>query len=292
MIKQMAQLDYLLEYSKLQQEILLVKMAHPDDWKCRTLFGSKDYIPTAAYEHRSTLDNEIVIEFDSEDPKFNHDKAMMVVERLKLLNYSYFSMFTGNKSTHVHTFIDIRDAKDVTLLKRLFLKYITDGIAKPDMQMAVRGHMVRAECSINEKTGTPVKLLHESVNYPEPKPIPQHIWDEYRQIKEARINRAVLNRTDLEQHPGIQLLLNTITLKTHNDGRERALFLLIHVLKHKFKEARELGEFLWDWYRYTGGRKLSRITVFNKVKYHWNRDYTFSPRKIAEIIEDIGLEEE
>ena len=73
----------------------------------------------------------------------------------------------------------------------------------------------------------------------------------------------------------------------NHDGRERALFLLIHLLKSKNTKG-ELQEHLIDWYKYSGGYKLTNEDIKHKIEYQWNRNYNFGTPYIKELLEDLG----
>jgi len=89
---------------------------------------------------------------------------------------------------------------------------------------------------------------------------------------------------------GFKFLLNPEDFRVVEDGRERVLFMLIHVLKEGYKEKEDLVRFLWDWYKYSGGFKLSEGDVRRKVVYHWNRTYFLTERFLNELLEELGLE--
>jgi hypothetical protein len=96
---------------------------------------------------------------------------------------------------------------------------------------------------------------------------------------------------NLVDDPKLKWILTSPNFKEHNDGRERALFLLIHVLKHKY-EKDELVSYLQNWYRYVGGNKLNPYQIKGKVYYQWDRNYSFGESYLNELLESIGVQKE
>jgi hypothetical protein len=78
--------------------------------------------------------------------------------------------------------------------------------------------------------------------------------------------------------------------KDMDDGRERVLFCLIHILKSKYSSPEELATFLVEWYRYSSsqGNKLSDSDILKKVKYHWKKQYNITIGYLNRVIEEIN----
>lgn len=101
-----------------------------------------------------------------------------------------------------------------------------------------------------------------------------------------------MNLNELDTHPSVKFLLDTAQFKECEDGRERALFILIQVLRHKY-EKEELTKTLQEWYRYSGGTKFSDYDIERKVKYHIARQpYTITPYYVNELLEELGIDPE
>ena len=63
---------WLRRYYPMQDNILLCyRPTLKSYWGDRCNYLSEDYIQSKAYNHRSILDNEVVIEFDEKDVKLN-----------------------------------------------------------------------------------------------------------------------------------------------------------------------------------------------------------------------------
>jgi hypothetical protein len=286
-------LTYLRRYYQFQDRIILV--SRPDTksvWSDRCFFLDNNYDPLKHYNHRSILHNEIVIEFDDDDYQRNLKNANEVFYRLKKDKHKPSKWKSGNKSVHVHCFVDIAGARNVSLLKKSFMRYYCKGIPLPDLQLASDNHLIRAEFGLHEKTGNHKEPLYVPYKFPEITEIPQPVWDEYVKQKSAVIKRTITTQLkDITQLEGFKYILSTHNFRQAEDGRERAMFLLIHTLKHNYTDKNEFIRFIQDWYKYSGGYKLTAVDIENKVKYHWNRDYTLGERYLNELLESIGKEE-
>jgi hypothetical protein len=103
--------------------------------------------------------------------------------------------------------------------------------------------------------------------------------------------RVTTDVNTLTEHPGLKYILTAHQFREAEDGRERALFMLIHLLKPKHTDKAELTKYLQEWYRYSGGTKLLDRDIERKVSYHWNRDYNITERFLDELLESIGRED-
>ena len=98
---------WLRRYIQFQDSILLVyRPTLKSWWGDRCYYLDDDYLQSKPYNHRSVLDNEVVIEFDEEDKTLNRKCADYVCKRLKTDNIGFSKWDSGNKSIHVHCMID------------------------------------------------------------------------------------------------------------------------------------------------------------------------------------------
>ena len=282
------------QYQQHQKEILLVY--HPtltSSWRDRVLFLSKDYSSFKKYNHRSILKNEIVIEYDEEDKELNRKLTDKVSQRLTKLNIPWSKWSSGNKSTHLHCFLKLPDKINYSLFKRSFLSVITKGLSesiKPDTQLC-GAHLIRAEYGVHEKTGNIKKLISKSRDYPRAGEVPPEVWKEYSyRMKLSVKNKMHWNTKDLVNSKEVKLLMDSINLKRAGDGRERVLWLLIHLLKGQYETKEALTEFLVNWYKYSGGYKLGAEDIRRKVKNQYHKEYTPGVTYIKNLLEDLGLE--
>lgn len=244
------------------------------------------------YNHRMVLTNEVVIEFDDKDKEVNFDLATQVAQRLAQDGIAFAIWFSGSKSTHVHFLLDIKNAKNIVLLKRIVMRHYCKDIATPDLRLAAPNHLIRAEYGLHEKTQNYKTLLKIHEHYPCVSKVPSVIWKQYIKTQIANTQRKLtrsLHQSDnqLADHPGFKYILSSEKFRSCNDGRERALFMLIHVLKPQ-KTEQELISFCQDWYKYSGGFQLTEIDIERKVRYHYKKHYTFSQRYLYDLLRDVG----
>lgn len=285
---------YLTRYYKLQEEILLVyRPTQKSSWGVRHLYLSDEYNPYLPYNHRSILRNEVVIEFDNDDPKINYDNTEMVRKKLSKYNIKYAYWDSGNRSKHIHFFVDVAEAGNVTLLKKTLVRFFSKGCSElPDLRVCSDNHLIRAEYGIHEKTLQHKSPIFESRNYPELSPIPVEVWDNYSYEYRKVLNwKMSTNTKELYDHAAVKLIIDNDFIRKYGDGRERLFFVLMHIFKPKY-EKDDLTKFLWEWYKYNGGYKMSYIDIRNKVNYHYTRDYNITPYYLREQLEEVGVEKE
>jgi len=328
---------------KLQKKFILVYEPNEKGyWSDRCFYLSPEYQPRKKYNHRTILDNEIVIEYDEEDKTQNAVNANRVCDRLDKYNIEYGRWRSGNKSVHVHIYLDIPESVDDLLtFKRQFMRFFGtlykhrvtgkryydkkeipkhmwkqyvgnhdiiehDGPAyelahhvkpviqriNPDMGLATKGHLIRAEYGIHEKTGKDKALLKcTSTKYISLQKVPQEVMVKYHKEKvrlmKAKTTRAV-NRMD--DNPTVKKLLNAVKFREEvGDGRERLLWFFIHTFKESHSK-QELTKLLQEWYKYSGGSKMSARDVERKVEGQYTRDYKPGIKYLQNICDDIGLD--
>jgi hypothetical protein len=291
----------------MQDKIVLVNRKNPNDnWSDRCFFLDDQYSAHKPYNHRSILNNEVVIEFDYDDPEFNASMIRRVVERLNKDNITYAKWKSGNKSTHLHMFIEVGDCGNIPLLKNVVMRYYgtfyktqdgkihdekPDGDSVkilPDLRLAAQNHLIRAENGLHESSGNKKELLGTCGNFPEINPVKKEIWEHYSRQQKFNATKALMSpQNNDELKKKMKVILDSTEFRNYNDGRERALFILIHYLKESYKDRKQdLITYLTDWYRYSSGSKLSRKDIENKVNYHWNKSYHIN-NMVDELLESI-----
>jgi len=168
----------------------------------------------------------------------------------------------------------------------------------PDLKLATKGHLIRAEFGVHEKTQDNKELIFMSPGYPTKSKLPLEIFEKYQHSQELsvkqRVNQSV---SEVAESETVKKLLNSVLFREGmNDGRERVMYQLIQVLKHKFKPKgdevgkRELTGRMWEWYKYssTQGLKMTEENVRRKVVYHWNQDYPVTEQGLLKTIEEVG----
>lgn len=277
-------------YKNFQKDILLAfRPTINHSWGDRVKFLSKDFNPYKEYNHRMILDNEIIFEYDFPDLKLNKKYVDVICKRLNADGISWSKWFSGSKSYHLHLFVNPRKVNDLSLWKRTVTLYYTKGLPRPDMQMC-SPHMIRMEYGVNEKTGNRKSFISKSKGFPSQSELPDSVWELYASRKRNSMsNKATYNTKDLTNSKEVRLLMDATTLKDAGDGRERALFFLIHILKVKYDKRQDLEDFLVDFYKYSGGKTMSSSEVKRKVRYHWNRSYNISVNAVSNLLDDLGI---
>lgn len=274
--------------------MLCYRPTEKHSWSDRTLYLSEDYNPYKEYNHRSLLDNEIVIEYDLEDKELNKKYVDIIRERLTKDGIIYSLWHSGNKSIHLHVLVDTKEAKNLSLLKNAFIRVYSEGLPLPDMRL-IGKHLIRAEYGINEKTGVRKVRLRGSTRSLKDfslSTIPDKVWDKYKELMVRVVKwKETNNLKDLANSDAVKLILDTVRFKEFRDGRERALFMLIHLLKGNYRSDKKgFVKYLQEWYRYSGGYKLSDSAIENKVSYHWNRDYNIGKNYILTFLDELGVD--
>lgn len=290
---------FLSKYQALQDKILLIyRKSEDSSWSNRCFYLEENYDPNIPYNHRGILRNEVVIEFDDKDKDKNRENAMVVYKRLFNDGFSCLVAYTGGKSIHVHTFVDVGQAKNLAQLKKEFMRYYCKDLPLPDLQLASDNHPVRAEFGLHEKTGNTKIIVTIDKSYPKIKKIPTPVWDAYVESMQINTKRAMTQAVNnIDQSEGFKHLLASDQFRANEDGRSRALFMLIYVLKQqdKYKDDKEsLGEFLANWYRYANGTKLTEKDIKSRVNAAYAKNavqYTPGRRYLNELLESVGKKE-
>jgi hypothetical protein len=285
---------YLMKYYKIQPQILLVyRPTDKEGWRNRCFYLDDKYNVNTQYNHRSILLNEIIIEYDKNDKEENIKVTNQVCKRLDKDGIKYALWDSGNRSLHIHIFLNLREATNIPLLKKTFIRYYTYELEQPDLQLCSGNHLIRCEYGINEKSGKCKSPIYRSASYPFINEIRQEIWAEYGEERRRALARSIVrNDTELTSTKGFKYIIAAAEFREVEDGRERALFMLIHLLKPQYKDNRKgLIQFLQDWYRYSGGYKLTSKQIECKVYYHWERKYNFTENYLNELLVSIGRQD-
>lgn len=285
-------LQYLRAYRKIQDKIMLVWRDSPQAyWNYRHMYLGPKFSARTPYNHRSMLDNEVVIEFDCGTVEENREYANKVTNRLLRDGFKYAKWYSGGKSTHVHIIIDPKQCPNVPLLKSCLMRYYSKGLPTPDLRLTSKNHLIRAEYGLHEKTGKKKTLISKSKEYPAISEVPDAVWNFYGQERERLLKRKLtLTTKDLSQHKAVKFLMDSTNVReVVKDGRFRIMFLLTSVLKDVM-EPKELEQFIVDWYRYSGGVKMTEKKVRENVTYILEKGYVVTESTILNYCEELGLD--
>jgi hypothetical protein len=285
---------YLTKYYKIQDKILLVhRPESASSWRDRCFYLDKDYNTTTPYNHRSILTNEVIIEYDFDDKEKNKELVKEVSRRLYKDGMSHALWYSGNKSCHLHCFISVNNATNISLLKKTFIRHYTKDLPTPDLQLCSGNHLIRAENGLHESTKLKKTLIMKDTRYPFVNDLAKEVWEKYiHAVRESISRRIVYNSRSLTDLKGFKYIVTSHEFREAEDGRERAMFMLIHVLKASYKDKiQEFIKFIQEWYRYSGGHKLTEKQIEGKVRYHWNRSYNITENYLNDLLRSIGKEE-
>ena len=279
---------YLNKYHEFQSEIpLCYRSSSKAWWNDRCLYLDNKYSDLKNYNHRMVLRDEIVIEFDNDSREKNYELIEKVAKKILKDGIRYSLWHSGNKSYHLHFFINTKNSTNVRLLKKSVMRYYTEGLEiLPDLQLA-GSHMIRAEFGLHEGSGKHKNLIRQSPHYPTKAELPQEVWDRYKtEMSKVQKWKMSMSVKDLADSDMIKEMLDTTNFNKLNDGRERILFVLSNVLCYKY-EKKELIQLLQDWYRYTNGRKLSRGQIKYKVDRAYRKPYSIGEYYIRSLLEEL-----
>ena len=302
-------------YNYCQKNIVLVyRGVIEENWAKRCLYLDDKYHNVLGYNHRSILDNEIVFEYDEPDKRLNEKLVAKVITKLSAAGIKYSKWFSGNKSTHVHILLRDYTVRNMPLFKNVIMRHFgtyyvdknntifeepREGCKKiyPDLRLATKGHLIRAEFGIHEKTQDYKELIYMSPGYPCKSKIPIDIFEKYQHAQERSVRQRVSQTvSEVAETETFKNLLNSVLFREGmDDGRERVMWQIIQVLKHKFKDKgqegkEELVALMWDWYKYssTQGLKMTEEEIKRKVDYHWGHNYHITEKKLLETVEEVG----
>ena len=281
--------SYLNYYNELQDDILLVY--HPSEnsyWDDRAFYLGKNFSNHKRYNHRIVLKNEVIFEYDIDEKDTRNEGYANIIYRRLIDDGLKPSMWhSGNKSFHVHVLLDIPNYENSYHLKKEFIKHYTRDLPQPDLQVCSSNHLIRAEGGIHEKTMNYKSLVKEHKDYPSLSKIKPEIINQYTEKLKYLDTLPKVDLTDLAKTEEVQLIMDAEKFKKYNDGRERAMVLLIHLWKDKL-EKEQLTENVWNWYKRTGGFKMQRKDVEIKVESHMNKEYNFTLNYVNNLLVEIG----
>lgn len=116
--------------------------------------------------YRSILKNELVFESDYATPEENLDLAKKIIMKLKQQKVRFWCIFTGNKSYHIHTFVNelkqLEEYKLEEAKKLVANKMIGEELlAKLDHSNFRNKRLIQIEVSVNPKTQKNTSVFEE-----------------------------------------------------------------------------------------------------------------------------------
>jgi hypothetical protein len=277
--------------SNIKPNFLLVyRESRKSNWADRAIYQTEYYNKEKLYNHREIFPNEVVIEYDNKTKCINELYTKIITKRLKKNKILYDLWYSGNKSIHIHTFWDIPEVKYLSLLKKAIMFELTDGLQHPDLRLSSDGHLIRAEYGLHESTNKNKSPMKHNSRLLVFNKITKEIWDRYNILTSELLHRKVTTTSsNIKEHPAFKIIFNPESFKEVDDGRERAMFFLLQVLKKDYTTPNDLFVFIYEWYKYSGGYKLSKDEIKRKVKYHWNKDYNLGVNYLENLVKELSI---
>lgn len=275
--------EYLDYYTKDGIKVEVVYHPHSRmSWGRNRKYYDGDF--DCEYNHRGILNDEVVFDFDAEDKELNKTNAKEVMNIFNEQKINYSAWDTGGKGIHIHTFWkDLNKLSRPIIVKKTILKMYGGG-RHIDYQLSGR-HLIRTEWGLYDKS-YPAHEYHKTLIIDkrglEYNDFPSFMFKAYlRDVKKDFVkDLKKIGKTDSEDENVKLLMEGEIKVK---DGRERVMFYLIHKLKEMY-DYEEVVKKVSSWYSYNGGHKMSVSQIKSKVKYHWNRKYSFSNDYLDDFI--------
>ncbi len=272
--------------------------------------------------HRSLFSNEIVIESDYPTYEENYQASKIIGGILEHKGFIPHYYYSGNKSIHIHVFLDwvtffqIENRKE--FIKWLRTKMISCwgvGAREFDTDLIKASHLIRAELSKNEKgfktflgyhhkDMSPVPILCNEENriYPRlaevrlssPKCAPDIIeeFEEFRKSKDKiriiqKKNRPLRRFDSYSGETGVRNCVKAILsddFKKVNDGFKRGMFILVNELKNVFDDA-QARIVANDW-NSRMGNPVKQADIDYRFK---TKAYTLTCEYIHKFLGEMGI---
>lgn len=280
----------LLTLNDYQEDILLVYHPEVDSyWNDRCYFLKEGYSPHKAYNHRAVLDNEIVIEYDFPDKEKNKHWVNYASKKLRADGVQHSVWFSGGKSYHLHFFIKMPPDVNPVSLKRFLVKHYNNPFV-PDLTLCNNNHLIRAEFGVHEKTGGLKLPYYDKGNPYALNIIKEELLEQFKGWVEKYPPKVLTEESaeeinsQLLQDPFVKYLLDPYRFRSLRDGKKRALFCLVHVLKTEYPKDAVIKR-LEAWYSTLGG---DYRRVRGLVDYQWDKTYVVS-RQLKDLKEELQV---
>jgi len=271
--------------------------------------------------HRSMMGNEIVIESDYPEYIDNFEAAKIVGSMLEGKGFTPHYYYSGNKSIHIHVFLDwgcmsgIELWKDVKKFKKDFIIWLRTemiscfgtNIREFDKDLIKATHLIRCELSKNKKGyKTFIGYTHNDLSF-----VPyicnedNRIYPRLGKIKLSNPNctNELLDRFFAKKEktkptptshfnpddcPGevrqsVGRLLSD-DFKEVSDGKQRAMFIIVSELRRVMGDD-EAKPMVNDW-----NLRMGSPILQSEIDYRFTKKaYTLSNKYINDFMEEVGM---
>jgi len=281
-------------------------------------------ITPAVDVHRSVMPNEIVIESDYPEYIENYKAAQLIGEIIEKKGFKPHYYYSGNKSVHVHVYIDDLFLSQVPgNSKENFMQWIREkmiscwdtNLKQFDRDLINPRHLIRAELSKNKKGYktflgytfkdlSPIPIICNEQNriYPRLAKIKQSfpsdpigLIDEFfadseknRQIalkkKKTRTRTYIKEDYMNKVRVCVGLILDD-EFKSVGDGFSRAMFIIVNELR-RIHNDEKAKELVHDW-----NNRMNNPIREADIDYRFKlRSYNLSCKYIHEFLKEIGID--
>ena len=264
--------------------------------------------------HRSMMDNEIVIESDYPDYIDNFEASKIIGKILEGKGFIPHYYYSGNKSIHIHVFIDwvtfcqVEDRKKfIEWLRAEMISCFGTNVRQFDKDLIKASHLIRCELSKNKKgyktflgythndlSFIPYVCNEDNRIYPRLGKIklssPHCAWDLMEDFlaEEKKVKPTATSYFNPDDCPGeireaVQRLLSD-DFKKVGDGLGRAMFIILSELRRVLGD-NEAKARLMEW-----NVRMGFPILQTDIDYRFTKKaYTLSNKYINDFMEEIGM---
>ena len=264
--------------------------------------------------HRSMLKNEIVIESDYPDYIDNFEAAKIIGRIIEGKGFVPHYYYSGNKSIHIHVFIDwttffqVKDRKEfIEWLRTKMVSCWDTNIRQFDKDLIKASHLIRCELSKNKKgyktflgyshndlSFIPYICNEDNRIYPRLGKIipssPNCAWELVEEFLEHKnkpkpTNVSNFNPDDCpgETRKAVQRLLSD-DFKEVGDGLSRATFIIVSELRRVVGDD-DARVMINDW-----NVRMGSPIKQSEIDYRFTKKaYTLSNKYINDFLEELGM---
>lgn len=275
---------------------------------------SQQYKGVAVDVHRSMLENEIVIESDYPDYIDNFEAAKIIGRILEGKGFAPLYYYSGNKSIHIHIFLDwvtffqIENRKEfIEWIRTKMISCWDTNIRKFDKDLIKGTHLIRAELSKNKKgyktflgyTHNDLSFIPYICNednriYPRIGKIklssPHCAWELIEEFSEYKNRPKPTNTSSFNPDDCPNEIRRIITpllsndFKKLGDYKKRAFFIILNELRRVMgdNDARIITN---NW-----NERMGLPISESEIDYRFTKKYyILSNKYIEDFLEDIGI---
>ena len=319
---------YLWDLNKDNNLKIALKDSISGEWTKWKLFpglliGKMSCITAAIDVHRSMMENEIIVESDYPTYEENYLASRIIGNIIEKNGFSPMYYYSGNKSVHIHIFLDFLCIKKLSQVKKKqFMEWLREKMiscwgtnAKEfDRDLIRPTHLIRCELSRNKigfktflgysyKDVSPIPCVcHENNRiYPKlgkmrlssPKDM-EKLIGEFEHYLKSKKNAAIVKKSNSsfryndnissEVRECVKAILDD-DFKDAGDGFKRGMFILVNELKRVYGDTKA-RDVINDWNNRMGN-PIKEQEIDYRIK---SKDYTLTCKYIHNFLKGVGIE--